>query len=169
MTLPSMINHQDHLLTLHTENQTVVKDVLPGVHIFPLMLDPENGVWVIRAQFEPGVTLPKHFHTGIVHLYTMSGCWHYIEYPEDKQVAGSYLFEPGGSIHTFHTPETNEGITDTFMVVTGSNVNFDADGNFVNVMDAGWIEEITVAAAKAQGIKINYIKPGQSYNFSDKS
>ena len=45
------------------------------------------------------------------------GSWHYTEYPDDLQVAGSYLFEPGGSIHQFQVPEDNTEVTDTFMVV----------------------------------------------------
>ncbi len=166
MAFPEMVNHLEHLLCVHTEEAKIIKNALPGVHIYPLALDVENGLWVLRVQFEPGVTLPTHFHTGIVHLYTMSGCWHYIEYPNDKQVAGSYLFEPGGSIHTFHTPETNEGLTDTFMVVHGANINFDQDGDFANIIDAGWIEQVMLAAAKDQGIKPRYIKPKSSYDFA---
>ncbi|WP_105255715.1 2,4'-dihydroxyacetophenone dioxygenase family protein [Pseudoalteromonas sp. T1lg75] len=167
MALPDMVNHLDRLLCIHTEQQEIIKNALPGVHLHPLVLDVENGLWVLRVQFEPNVTLPKHFHTGIVHLYTLSGCWHYLEYPDDKQVAGSYLFEPGGSIHTFHTPASNEGLTDTFMVVQGANINFDADGNYVNIMDAGWIEQAMLVAAKEQGIVPKYIKPKASYDFSD--
>ncbi|RDV28919.1 2,4'-dihydroxyacetophenone dioxygenase [Alteromonas aestuariivivens] len=166
MPLPDMVNHLEHLLCVHTEQEKLIQNVLPGVHLYPLVLDTENGLWVLRVQFEPGVTLPKHFHTGIVHLYTLSGCWHYIEYPEDKQVAGSYLFEPGGSIHTFHTPQSNEGLTDTFMVVNGANINFDENGNFVNIMDAGWIEQVMLAAAEAQDITPHYIKPKAHYDFS---
>ena len=46
------------------------------------------------------------------------------------------------------------------MVIKGANINFDADGNFVNIMDAGWIEEMVVAAARAQGIdRPRYFKP----------
>ena len=66
MALPDPINHQDFLLTLDTSTLPVVKDALPGVDIWPLFLDAENGLWVIRAQFQPGVTLPSHFHTGTV-------------------------------------------------------------------------------------------------------
>ena len=53
------------------------------------------------------------------------------------------------------------------MVVEGANVNFDAEGNFVNVMDAGWIEEVVVAAAKAQGLGMpRYIKPGKGAEYA---
>ena len=129
-------------------------------------LDSENGVWVFRVLFEPGTVLPKHFHTGVVHLYTMAGSWHYTEYPDDLQVAGSYLFEPGGSIHQFQVPADNTEVTDTFMIVMGANINFDPDGNYMNIMDAGWIEQVMLAAGKEQGIEPNYIKPKSLYGFS---
>jgi 2,4'-dihydroxyacetophenone dioxygenase len=159
MGLPETINHQDVLLTLNSREETLIKDVLPGVDIQPLFLDPENGTWVVRALFKPGTTLPKHFHTGTVHFYTLAGCWYYLEYPDQPQTAGSYLYEPGGSIHTFHCPEDCEG-ADGFMVIQGANINFDAEGNFVNIMDTDWIEEMVVAAARRQGIdKPRYFKP----------
>ncbi|MGL5666726.1 MAG: cupin domain-containing protein, partial [Shewanella sp.] len=71
MALPEVINHQDFLLTLNTNEEQIIKDALPGVDVYPLFLDPENGIWVIRAKFKPGITLPKHFHTGVVHFYTL--------------------------------------------------------------------------------------------------
>lgn len=166
MGLPEVINHQDLLLTLNTREETLIKDVLPGVDIQPLFLDPENGTWVVRALFKPGTTLPKHFHTGTVHFFTLAGRWNYLEYPDQPQTAGSYLYEPGGSIHTFHCPEDSEG-ADGFMVIAGANINFDDEGNFVNIMDAGWIEQMVIAAARSQGIdKPRYFKPKSQAGFA---
>ncbi len=165
MTLPEIINHQDFLLSVVTSKEPLVVDALPGTHVWPLFLDAENGVWVLRVKFKPGTTLPKHFHTGVVHFYTLSGMWYYLEYPDQPQTAGCYLYEPGGSIHTFHCPEESGG-ADGFMVVHGSNINFDDDGNFVNIMDAGWIEQMVLAAAKSQGIQPHYIKPGDGARYS---
>ncbi|NVC92310.1 2,4'-dihydroxyacetophenone dioxygenase [Vibrio natriegens] len=166
MSLPEVINHQDFLLTLNTNEESLIKDALPGVDIYPLFLDAENGTWVVRAIFKPGITLPKHYHTGVVHFYTLSGMWHYLEYPDQKQTAGSYLYEPGGSIHTFHCPEESGG-ADGFMVIQGANINFDQDDNFVNIMDSSWIEQVVIATAKAQGIVPRYIKPGAIAGLSD--
>lgn len=73
MSLPEVIQHQDFLLTLNTNEESIIKDALPGVDVYPLFLDPENGTWVVRAKFKPGITLPKHYHTGVVHFYTLSG------------------------------------------------------------------------------------------------
>ncbi|WP_295800004.1 2,4'-dihydroxyacetophenone dioxygenase family protein [uncultured Microbulbifer sp.] len=169
MTIPFPIHSQDSLLTINTDEQPFVKNALPGVHVMPCFLDTENGVWVLRVQFEPGTVLPRHFHTGCVHLYTISGSWHYTEYPDQPQTAGSYLYEPGGSVHQFQVPETNTEITDTFMAVFGANINFDENDEFMNVMDAGWIETIMLEAAKAQGIVPRYIKPKSTAGYSDEA
>jgi hypothetical protein len=55
------------------------------------------------------------------------------------------------------------------MVVSGANVNFDADGKFLNIMDAGWIEQAIHSAAKAAGQAVpRYIRPKQAADFTDK-
>lgn len=170
MTLPSPINMQDRLLTVHTGDldPVDVSAALPGVKVWPLFLDSENGLWVLRVQFQQGTRLPMHFHTGTVHFYTLSGTWNYIEHPEDPQVSNSYLYEPGGSIHTFMVPDDATEPADGFMVVQGSNVNFTAEGEFVNVMDAGWIEEVILECCKAQGRPVpRYIKPKAKAGFSN--
>ena len=40
-------------------------------------------------------------------MWTIQGRWCYREYPDQPQTAGSYLYEPAGSVHTFYTPEDN--------------------------------------------------------------
>mgnify|MGYP000321064073 CR=1 FL=1 len=169
MALPEPINRQDRLLCLHTDDVEPIDigDVLPGVKVWPLFLDSENGMWVIRAEFQPGTLLPMHFHTGTVHFYQISGEWHYVEHAEDVLKSGSYLYEPGGSIHTFCVPETATEPANGFMVVQGANVNFTPEGEFVNVMDAGWIEYVVNECAKAQGMTARYIKPKAKAGFSD--
>lgn len=153
MALPEIVTHQDKLLTIDTNENPFLKGLVhPGTRVHPLMLDPQNGLWVLRVIFPPGVTLPMHFHTGTVHMYTMSGCWYYTKYPEQKQTAGCYLYEPGGSVHQLKTPASNTEDTDTFMVVTGSNINFLDDGSFLNIMDAGMIKAWVDQAIKDQGV-----------------
>jgi quercetin dioxygenase-like cupin family protein len=66
--------------------------------------------------YQPGVVLPAHYHTGTVHLSTLSGRWNYVEYPDQLQTAGCYLFEPGSSIHTFTVLADNAEITDTLVM-----------------------------------------------------
>ncbi len=171
MPIPSPINRQDRLLCLHTADVEPidVSDVLPGLRIWPLYLNSEAGIWVLKVEFAPGVELPMHFHTGTVHFYQLSGEWFYKEHPEDVLKAGSYLYEPGGSVHTFHVPADAVEPAVGFMVVEGANVNFTADGEFVSVMDAGWIEHVVVECARTQGKPVRYIRPHAASGFSDAS
>lgn len=165
MNFPGTINHQDRLLTVNTKISGEVKNALPGLHVTPCFLDAENGLWVLFVRFDAGTLLPRHFHTGTVHFYTTAGSWAYVEYPDDVQTPGSYLYEPGGSIHTFKTDEGTEG----FMVVKGANINFNEDGSFLNIMDAGWIEQTMIAVAQSTGQAVpQYIRPGASADFANK-
>lgn len=157
MAFEAVINEQERLLTINHNRDGEVKDALPGVHVTPMYLDREKGIWVIYARFEPGTRLPKHYHSGVVHFYTTKGSWAYVEHPEDVQTAGSYLYEPAGSIHTFESKEGAEG----FMLVEGANVNLNDDDSLMFIMDAGWIEDTLGKVAEANGEKLPaYIRPG---------
>jgi 2,4'-dihydroxyacetophenone dioxygenase len=101
-----------------------------------LQVDLANGVWVVRNQFDPDTTLQIHKHTGHVYAFTLSGSWHYLESPEAVNTAGSYLYEPAGSIHTLHVPATNDGQTDVWFTIHGANLNLDAEGRVETVIDA---------------------------------
>lgn len=165
MALPDLAFTHKSLLTLNSHDLPTFKDVvpgIPGIDTQPLFLDTHNGVWVLRVIFHPGVILPTHYHTGTVHLWTLSGKWFYLEYPEQPQTAGSYLFEPGGSVHTFNVPADNEELTETLMIVSGSNVNFDQDGNYVGMLDANSIVLMIDQLIRERGLDpAKYITPPQ--------
>lgn len=166
MTLPYTITHQDRLLTVNIEDGVEVPGAAPGSSIIPLFLDRENGVWVLYGKFAPGTRLPTHFHTGVVHFYTTKGQWNYLEYPDDVQKAGSYLYEPGGSVHTFSVPEDATQPAEGFMVVFGANINFIV-GQFANIRDAGAIEDSILDAAKKAGMPVpRYIRPKGGAEFT---
>lgn len=101
-----------------------------------VQVDLAAGVWVVHNTFPPGVTVQTHKHTGHVHAFTLQGSWHYLESPEAVNTAGSYLFEPAGSVHTLHVPETNDETTDVWFTIHGANLNLDAAGNVEMVIDA---------------------------------
>ncbi len=143
----STIHEQSKLLTININDEGFVDQAIPGASIAPLYLDSENGIWVLYVKLEPGASVPTHFHTGAVHLFTLKGEWYYKEYPDDIQTAGSYLFEPAGS---YHSLVSDKG-TEFFNVVIGSNVNFNPDGSFMNIMDAGWIAETLEKIAEETG------------------
>lgn len=140
------------LLTLNVNDLPVLRNALgPGVDFQPLFLDTANGIWCIRALFGPGITLPSHLHTGPVHAYTLSGKWYYAEHPDQPQTAGSYLYEPASNVpHLFRTPADNQEVTEIIFMVFGANVNFDEQGRFHSVMDAGFIHQLTKGLQQAQ-------------------
>ena len=90
---------------------------------------------MVRTRFQPGVTIPTHKHTGAVFAVTLAGSWKYAEYP-DVNTAGSYLYEPAGSVHTLTVPESELEVTDVWFAIYGANLNLDADGNVEAVIDA---------------------------------
>jgi len=168
MALPQPITHQDRLLTLniHEEPGIDFGEFFPGMMLWPLFLDPDNGVWVLYARYGAGTRMPQHFHTGQVHFFTTKGRWNYAEYPDDPQTAGSYLYEPPGSVHSLTIPDDSEG-TEGFMVVNGVNINFDDEGNYIDTSHAGSMEEMILQVAKAQGIAMpRYIRPGDKARFT---
>jgi quercetin dioxygenase-like cupin family protein len=121
---------------LRREEDLPFVDIGDGSTLQLLQVDLANGVWVVRNHFAPGMTVQTHKHTGPVFAFTQKGRWHYLEYPNDVNVAGSYLYEPAGSVHTLHVPEDNTEVTDVWFTIHGANLNLDANGNVELVIDA---------------------------------
>jgi quercetin dioxygenase-like cupin family protein len=160
--LPCVALPQGELLTINEHNIPLIEDALgPGVNFKPLRLDLEAGCWVVLATIKPGAVLPLHYHTGIAEGYTLSCAWHYREYPDQLQTAGSYLYEPAGSVHTFVCPETNTEDTVLFIRVEGGNVNFTEDGQFHSILDAVTIRHLTDQLAGERDLgDVDYIGGG---------
>ena len=132
------------------EDELPFVDLGDGNHLQLLQVDLANGVWVVRNRFEPGTTLQIHKHTGHVYAFTLTGSWHYLESPEAVNRPGSYLYEPAGSVHTLHVPDTNDGLTDVWFAIHGANLNLDAAGNVEMVIDAGFMLEFYLAMCEEQ-------------------
>ena len=150
-TLPSMTMLEIPKALHRGESDLPFVALGDGTHLQLLQVDVEAGLWVIRTKFEPGVTVPTHKHTGEVFAFTISGSWKYVEYPE-VNVAGSYLYEPAGSIHTLTVPEDNDGLTDVWFAIYGANLNLDAAGNVESVVDAGLVRDSYFALCEANGL-----------------
>jgi quercetin dioxygenase-like cupin family protein len=139
-------------LSLHrAEHELPFVPYQEGVVFQLLQVNTETGLWVIRVRFEPGVTIQRHRHTGEVFAFTVSGSWRYLEYP-DINLAGSYLYEPAGAIHTLHVPASNKEVTDVWFAIRGANLNLDAAGNVEAVLDAATVLEIYRGQCKEKGL-----------------
>ena len=127
-------------------------DFAPGVALQLLQVDLDQGLWIVRTRFDPGVTIPTHKHTGCVFAVTLAGSWKYIEYPE-VNTAGSYLFEPAGSVHTLTVPADQRGVTDVWFAIYGANLNLDASGNVESVVDAELVHQLYLAACREKRLE----------------
>src|SRR5262249_39062993 len=116
-----------------------------------LRYNADTGVWVVRNRFKPGFQLPRHRHTGCVHAYTFSGRWRYAEYGIDY-TAGTFIFEPAGSVHTLTVPEDNTEETDIMFVIEGAYVDLDDQGNITGLTDGESVKNAYLALCDAAGI-----------------
>ena len=107
-----------------------------------------EGLWIVENVFQAGYEVQTHKHTGPVWGYTTSGAWKYAEY-EYVNRAGSFLYEPAGSIHTLQCIEDG---THVWFHMYGSNLNLDADGNVESVADGATALKGYYAMCEAQGL-----------------
>ena len=134
------------------ENDLPFVDLGDGSLLQLLQVDLNQGLWVVRTKFKPGYSVDKHYHTGPVFAVTFSGCWYYKEYPDYKNTAGSYLYEPAHSVHTLTVAEDNEEMTDVWFAIYGANVNVDDKGQVTGIVDAQGILAAYRGLCDAQGL-----------------
>lgn len=115
------------------------------------MVDLNQGLWVVRTKFKPGYKVDKHYHTGQVFAVTYSGCWYYEEYPEYKNTAGSFLYEPAHSVHTLTVASDIDEMTDVWFAVYGANINVDGNDQVTGIVDAQGLLAAYRALCDAEG------------------
>jgi len=126
-------------------------DIGEGSLLKVLQVKEREGLWVIRNRFAPGYAVQTHKHTGPVYAFTTSGAWRYKE-SDFVNRAGSFLYEPAGSVHTLIVPSDNTEPTDVFFAIWGANLNLDAAGNVESIVDAGGILQAYYLLCEAQGL-----------------
>jgi quercetin dioxygenase-like cupin family protein len=112
-----------------------------------IQVKAEEGLWIVENVFQTGYEVQKHRHTGPVYAYTTRGAWKYAEY-EYVNRAGSFLYEPAGSVHTLQVLEDD---THVWFQMYGSNLNLDADGGIESVFDGPGTLEMYLLLAEAEG------------------
>lgn len=106
-------------------------DVGDGSLLKVIHVGAAEGLWIVENIFQAGYQVQRHKHTGPVYAYTTSGAWRYREYSYVNR-AGSFLYEPAGSIHTLQVLEDD---THVWFQIYGANLNLDAAGNVESVFD----------------------------------
>lgn len=133
------------------ENDLPFVDLGDGTHLQVLQVDLTQGLWIVKTRFEPGFAISTHYHTGPVFAVTLSGSWHYKEYPQYVNTRGSYLFEPAGSVHTLTVAEGQDELTEVWFAVYGANVNIDEAGNVTSLVTAALVLQSYRALCEAAG------------------
>jgi quercetin dioxygenase-like cupin family protein len=125
-------------------------DIGNGNKLRLLQIDEREGLWIIENIFQAGFEVQAHRHTGPVWGYTVSGAWKYKEYDYVNR-AGSFLYEPAGSVHTLTCIEDN---TQVWFHMYGCNLNLDDDGNITSVSDGAGTLRGYLAMCEAQGLGV---------------
>jgi 2,4'-dihydroxyacetophenone dioxygenase len=123
-------------------------DIGDGNQLKVLQVRAKEGLWIVENVFQAGFSLPTHRHTGPVWGYTKAGAWKYKEY-DDVNRAGSFLYEPAGSVHTL---ECIEDDTCVWFHMYGALLNLDAEGNVDWVIDGAGTLGAYLALCEAQGL-----------------
>ena len=106
-------------------------DIGGGNKLRLLQLREKEGLWIVENIFQKGFDVQTHRHTGPVWGYTVSGAWKYKEYDYVNR-AGSFLYEPAGSVHTLQVLEED---THVWFQIYGANLNLDENGEVESVVD----------------------------------
>ena len=123
-------------------------DIGDGSKLKVLQVKATEGLWIVQNIFQAGYTVPTHRHTGPVWGFTISGAWKYREY-EYVNRAGSFLYEPAGSVHTL---EALEDDTVVWFQMYGANLNLDAEGNVESIFDGPGTLAAYYALCEAAGL-----------------
>jgi len=123
-------------------------DIGEGSLLKVLQIKEREGLWVIRNRFMAGYQVQTHKHTGPVYAFTTSGAWRYKE-SDFVNRAGSFLYEPAGSVHTLQCIEDD---THVWFQMYGANLNLDDDGNVESVFDGAGTLAAYYMLCEAEGL-----------------
>ena len=123
-------------------------DIGGGNKLKVIQVKEGEGLWIVENIFQKGFDVQTHRHSGPVWGYTVSGAWKYKEYDYVNR-AGSFLYEPAGSIHTLQCIEDN---TQVWFHMYGVNMNLDANGNVESVTDGAGSLAAYYSLCEAQGL-----------------
>ena len=129
------------------ENDLPFVDIGEGAKLKVLQVKRGENLWIIENIFQAGYEVQTHRHTGPVFGYTTSGAWKYKEYDYVNR-AGSFLYEPAGSVHTLQCIEDD---TRVWFQMYGANINLDEKGEITSVVDGQVTLQFYLAACKELG------------------
>ncbi len=120
------------------------------VFIKAIKVDPVRGEWITLLKAPANIELPRHHHSGTVHVYTVSGEWKYKEHDWIAS-AGSFVFETAGTQHTPVSLGKDEVIT--LNIVQGDWNLIDDSGRVLATENWRTVMQRYLDHCKAHGIQ----------------
>jgi len=130
------------------EDELPFVEIGNGNKLKVLQVKEREGLWIVENIFQGGFAVQTHRHTGPVWGYTTAGAWKYQE-SDYVNRAGSFLYEPAGSVHTLTCIEDD---TRVWFHMYGANLNLDDDGRVDSVTDGAGTLAAYYALCEAQGL-----------------
>ena len=118
-----------------------VMNPVVGARMRVLHASEADNVYVVHGFMSAGMEVQTHRHTGPVIALTLSGAWGYRE-NDFMNRAGSYLYEPIGSVHTLFVPADNTEETELWSVVYGNTEYLDNNDDVTYV--SNWKAMLTL-------------------------
>ncbi len=126
-------------------------ELAPGIEMKILRKGAGSGRYTVQNRFAPGTVLPKHYHHGEVHAFTLAGSWGYLEY-DWIATAGDYIHEETGTVHTLAVPEdAGESAVISFVIDKGMDF-LDENDEVFHTEDPESIVQLYLDALDTAGI-----------------
>ncbi|MGD9827332.1 MAG: 2,4'-dihydroxyacetophenone dioxygenase family protein [Hyphomicrobiaceae bacterium] len=122
----------------------------------PLCLNASQGYWVHLSKFVGAGVVSCHRHPAPVHGLVIKGSWRYLEH-DWVAVAGSYVFEPPGDVHTL-VAEPGHPESITLFHNTGALIYCDVEGKTTGYADVFTRIEACARHYESIGLGADYVK-----------
>lgn len=114
--------------------------------------DPIRGEHITLLKVPAGVTMPRHYHSGTVIVYTIKGAWKYLEHDWVSK-PGDVVFETAATTHTPTALTSHGDEVITLNITVGDLVFLDEQGNICATENWKTGMERYVAYCKANGLE----------------
>jgi anti-sigma factor ChrR (cupin superfamily) len=110
--------------------------ILPGIDFRLLFTSGETGRWTVLFRCQPGSSFPSHRHYGAGEYFVVKGL---MEYRTGSATAGTYGYEPLGSLHELtRFPE----YTELLFTNHGPVAFLNEDGSVSSMLDNTTFEQL---------------------------
>ena len=123
-----------------------------GARMRVLHASADDDLYVVHGFMPAGLEVQTHRHTGPVVALTLSGSWAYRE-NDFVNRAGSYLYEPVGSVHTLFVPDDNTEETEMWSMVYGNTEYLDDNDEVTYVSNWKAMLELYYQGCEEAGLR----------------